>query len=71
MSFYGDRWEQQALAAGVSQELAQLGREVMRDHYQHGKEDYLLGEEADGVKMLQMCLADPAKAREFFTECLG
>lgn len=69
-NFYWDYWKNQALVAGVSQELATLGREVMRDHYQHGKEDHLLGCAADGEKMLQLCLADPAKAEDFFSECL-
>lgn len=68
--FYWDFWQQQALAAGVSQELATLGREVMRDHYQHGKEDHLLGAEEDGKKMLQMCLDDPKGAEDFFAGCV-
>jgi hypothetical protein len=67
---YWDYWKQRALQAGVSPELAQLGREVMRDHYQHGKEDYLLGEESDGDHMLKMCLDNPHTAAEFFNECL-
>ena len=32
-----DEWQSAALAAGVSAELAQLGREVLRDYQQHGQ----------------------------------
>jgi hypothetical protein len=32
----------------VDAELAALGRQVMRDHHEHGNGDYLLGEETDG-----------------------
>jgi hypothetical protein len=67
---YWDKWEQKAQAAGVAADLAQLGREVMRDHSEHGKGDYLLGEEADGDKMLSMCLEDAQAAKLFFQECL-
>lgn len=31
-----DLWHADAIQAGVSAELAQLGREVIRDHFQHG-----------------------------------
>lgn len=31
-----DQWHREAIAAGVSAELAQLGREILRDHAQHG-----------------------------------
>lgn len=70
MPYYWDRWEQRALAAGVSAELAQLGREVMRDHFQHGKEDHQLGEESDGDYMLDMCMRDPDAAKTRFQEDL-
>jgi hypothetical protein len=30
-----DRWEEHARAAGVDERMAQLGREVMREAYQH------------------------------------
>jgi hypothetical protein len=70
MANYWDKWEQKAIAAGVSTEVAQLGREVMRDHCEHGKGDYLLGEEADGVKILSMCLEDAQAAKRCFQECL-
>lgn len=67
---YWDTWEQKALAAGVAPDVAQLGREVMRDHCEHGKGDHLLGEEADGDKMLALCLKDAQAAKLFFQECL-
>lgn len=69
--YYWDQWEQKAIAAGVPCELAQLGREVMRDHFQHGKEDYLLGEESDGGRMLELCLTDPSAAKSRFEEELS
>lgn len=31
-----DHWHADAIQAGVSVELAQLGREIIRDHFQHG-----------------------------------
>lgn len=31
-----DQWHREALAAGVSAELAQLGQEILRNHVQHG-----------------------------------
>lgn len=31
-----DQWHREAIAAGVRAELAQLGREILRDHVQHG-----------------------------------
>lgn len=68
MAAYWDRWEQQALVAGVAADLAQLGREVMRDHFEHGKGDHLLGEKADGDKMLALCLKNAAAAKQRFQE---
>jgi hypothetical protein len=68
MANYWDRWEQKAIAAGVDPALAQLGREVMRDHCEHGKGDYLLGEESDGDKMLAICLKDAQASKRRFQE---
>ena len=65
---YWDDWEQKALAAGVASDLAQLGREVMRDHSEHGKGDHLMGEKSDGDNMLAICLKDAAAARQRFQE---
>jgi hypothetical protein len=65
--FYWDKWEAEALSK-VDKELAALGRQVMRDHYQHSKEDWLLGEESDGPEMLRICLDDPEAAKERFEE---
>ena len=68
MTNYWDKWEREAIAAGVAPELAQLGREVMRDHYEHGKEDFLLGEESDGDRMLKLCLKDAQVAKQRFQD---
>ena len=43
----------------------------MRDHFQHGKGDWLLREESDGPQMLQMCLIDPEMAKERFEKELA
>lgn len=57
---YWDAWKTKALAAGVPQHLADLGRELMRDLAQHtAGEIRCLGHEADGDKMIAMALAAP------------
>jgi hypothetical protein len=71
MKYYWDKWEAEAIAKGICHPLAALGRQVMRDYYQHGKEDCFLGEESDGEQMLQMCLDNPDDAQERFEDELG
>ncbi len=58
-----DEWERRALAAGVEKELAQLGRAVMREAYNHGWTDKLkslCGWNDDGAQMLADALRAPA-----------
>jgi hypothetical protein len=66
--YYWDSWYEDAVARGVNEDLAQFGRQIMRDHFQHGKGDWLLGEESDGSEMLRMCLDDPDAAHARFKE---
>ena len=67
MPFYWDHWEQQALAAGVAPHLASLGRELMRDVAQHGRDpEEHLGSESDGPLMLAMALRAPISAEYRF-----
>jgi hypothetical protein len=58
-----DAWERRALAAGVTKELAQLGRAVMREAYNHGWDERLktfCGWNDDGAQMLADALRAPA-----------
>jgi hypothetical protein len=58
-----DAWERRALAAGVAKELAQLGRAVMREAYNHGWDERLktfCGWHDDGAQMLADALRAPA-----------
>jgi len=60
-----DEWQSAAIAADVSAELVQLGREVMRDYQQHGHsaEDpdrRLLG--GNGEYLQQLALTAPTQA---------
>jgi hypothetical protein len=60
-----DEWERRALAAGVEKELAQLGRAVMREAYNHGWDGRLkcfCGWDDDGAQMLADALRAPASA---------
>lgn len=61
---YWDQWHERATAAGVSGHLADLGRQLMRDHAQHGLQDTALGEEADGALLLALCQAAPLQAEK-------
>jgi hypothetical protein len=58
-----DGWERRALATGVTKELAQLGRAVMREAYNHGWDERLktfCGWNDDGAQMLADALRAPA-----------
>ena len=62
-SYAWDYWKTKALAAGVTGDLAALGRAVMREHYQHGWSSY--GAEVSvrsGDEMLHLALCEPDKA---------
>ena len=62
-----DDWERAALAGGVEKDLANLGRAVMREAYQH---DWNLcwkvecGWNDEGRKMIALALRSPVKADE-------
>lgn len=60
-----DRWQSQALAAGLSQDLAELGRAVMREAVQHDWEPALKAECGwldAGQALLELAQRDPEGA---------
>lgn len=62
-SYTWDCWKTKALAAGVDADLADLGRAVMREHYQHG----WLSNDGEvsvrsGDEMLRLAISEPDKA---------
>ncbi len=62
-SYAWDYWKTKALAAGVAADLADLGRAVMREHYQHGWSSY--DDEVSvrsGDEMLRLALSEPDRA---------
>ncbi len=62
-NFAWDYWKTKALAAGVDADLADLGRVVMREHYQHGwpSNDNEVSVRS-GDEMLRLAMSDPDKA---------
>ena len=54
-----DEWLRSVASRGVTAELAQLGRDVLRDHTQHGKEGWLIG---NPDYLAALCLAAPITA---------
>jgi hypothetical protein len=62
-----DDWEKAALAAGVPQGLAGLGRLTMREAFQHGWDARLrslCGWRDQGRRMIKLALRSPATARK-------
>jgi len=62
-----DRWQRKALAAGVAPELADLGRAVMREAYQHDWDKrlkMLCGWNDHGRCIIQQALHSPAVVRQ-------
>lgn len=62
-----DRWRLRALDAGLSDDLAWLGRHVMREAVQHAWSEELRAEcgwEDEGQAMLELALRAPRKARK-------
>ena len=62
-----DDWERDALAAGVSTELAGLGRLTVREAYQHGWDDplkSLCGWYDQGQRMIKLALRSPGTAEK-------
>jgi hypothetical protein len=66
-SYPWDTWKAQALAAGLAEELAWLGRDLMREAYMHDWSKRLCREcgwSDEGAAMLKLALSDPTKARK-------
>ncbi len=62
-----DHWQRRALARGVSEKLAHLGRDLMREADQHTWTDELqkeCGWSDDGEEMIRLALESPATALE-------
>jgi hypothetical protein len=62
-----DDWERDALAAGVSKELAGLGRLTVREAYQHDWSDRLkslCGWYDQGGRMIRLALRSPGTAEK-------
>ena len=62
-----DRWQIRALASGVPDDIARLGRSLMRAGYQTQWGDHHpchCGRSDDGNDMLRLAMADPARALE-------
>jgi len=68
-----DYWEKRALAAGVSQELAGLGRLVMREAHQHAWDERLqalCGWNDCGGRMIKLAKRTPATAQKRWQKLL-
>ncbi len=66
MLFEWDAWETRALALGVAEDLAELGKKVMRDAYMQRWPEAVLsdcGWDDDGFGMLALARAKPTEAR--------
>lgn len=64
--FPWDEWQARARAAGMAEELALLGRAVIREAYQHMWSAELqreCGWDDDGDAMIELALRDPAGAK--------
>ena len=63
--YHWDIWEEEALAKGVTRDLAALGRAVMREHYQHDWNDFgsEVGSKA-GHSMIELALSHSDKAEQ-------
>jgi len=71
--FPWDDWEKDALAAGVSEELAGLGRLTVREAVQHDWDEHLkslCGWYDRGQRMIKLALRSPEKARQRWNRLL-
>lgn len=62
-----DDWQRWAIAQGVTEEMAALGRSIIREAYQHGWTDQmksLCGWNDNGQRMTKLALRSPEKARK-------
>jgi hypothetical protein len=69
-----DDWARDAVAAGVSQDLAGLGRATMREAYQHDWTDRLkslCGWYDRGRRMIKLAIRSPATARQRWNHLLA
>lgn len=65
-----DDWERTALAAGLPDNVAALGRAVMREAYQHGWPDWLkvhCGWGDEGRTMIKLALQSEGEAKRRWT----
>lgn len=68
-----DDWERAALAAGVAEALAGLGRLTMREAFQHdwdARLKSLCGWDDGGRRMLELALCHPGLARKLWRQLL-
>ncbi len=66
MLFEWDEWKDRAISLGVSEDLAELGRTLMRDAYMQRWPEAVLsdcGWDDDGFGMLALARAKPAETR--------
>lgn len=66
MLFEWDEWKVRALAQGVAEDLAELGKNLMRDAYMQRWPEAVLGDcgwDDDGFGMLALARAKPAETR--------
>ena len=69
-----DGWEKAAVAQGVPAELAALGREAIREAWQHSRDERLrslCGWRDDGRRMLRLALRNPSLAQKRWTRLLN
>jgi hypothetical protein len=69
-----DYWEKKALAAGVPEELASLGRSVMREAHQHAwgeRLQCLCGWADKGRRMIRLALKSPKTADKRWRDLLN
>lgn len=62
-----DHWKDRALTVGIPEKLAQLGRDVMREAFNHSWSIELQNEcgwNDDGVEMIEFAKRDPAAAAQ-------
>lgn len=63
-----DEWMKSLVGSAVTTELAQLCRDVLRDHAQHGKDGWLVG---NPDYLAALCLAAPVTAEYECFEALA
>lgn len=66
MLFEWDEWKERALARGIAEDLAELGKNLMRDAYMQRWPEAVLsdcGWDDDGFGMLALACAKPAETR--------